>query len=102
MSQPPARVKQYGSSLGAAHTIKQSMPPLSEREMQNFVTAAEMLNTEEDHTEMLRIIDEMHPEVDPGSSEVYLDVTKINLPTVYALRDYMKTTLEKRGLKYPE
>jgi hypothetical protein len=102
MSQPPARVKQYGSSLGAAHTIKQSMPPLTEREMQNFVTAAEMLTSEADQTEMLRIIDEMHPEIDPGSTEVYLDVTRINLPTVYALRDFMRTALEKRGLKYPE
>jgi hypothetical protein len=102
MNAPPAKVKQYASSLGAAHTMKQNMPALTEREIQNFVTATEMMSREEDHDEMLRIIDEIHPEIDSGSAELILDVTKMNTPTIYALRDYMKTTLEKRGQKYTE
>ncbi|OHT05788.1 Bromodomain containing protein [Tritrichomonas foetus] len=102
MGQPPARVKQYASSLGAAHTMKQNMPRFTEREFQSFIAASEMLTGEEDQKEMLKIIDEMQPEIDPGTAEIHLDLTKLSLPTLYALRDYMRTTLEKRGSKYPE
>lgn len=102
MGQPPARVKQYASSLGAAHTMKQNMPKFTERECQNFIAASERLSGEEDQREMIRIIDEMQPDIDPGSAEIHLDLTKLNLQTLYALRDYMRTTLEKRGSKYPE
>jgi hypothetical protein len=102
MGQPPAKVKQYASSLGAANTMKQPMPPLTEREVQCFVQACDVLMKEEDHAEMLRIIDELHPEIDTGGADLAIDVTKMNSQTIYALRDYMKTTLEKRGQKYPE
>ncbi|KAH0786732.1 Bromodomain containing protein [Histomonas meleagridis] len=101
MGQPPAKVKQYASSLGAAHTMRQNMPVLTDKEIQLFIAASEMM-TLDDQTEMLKIIDEMQPEIDPGTTEISLDVTKINLPTIYALREYMKTALEKRGEKYPE
>lgn len=102
MGQPPTRVKQYASSLGSSHTMKQNMPLLTEREVQNFIAASEMLQMEEDHAEMIRIIDEMQPEIDPGKEELWLDVTKLSLPTIYALREYMRNSLEKRGQKYPE
>jgi hypothetical protein len=102
MGVPPAKVKQYASSLGAASTMKQNMPPLTEREVQSFVQASEMLTREEDHAEMLRIIDELHPEIDSGAADLVFDVTKMNTQTIYALRDYMNTTLEKRGQKYPD
>ena len=102
MGQPPAKVKQYASSLGAAHTMKQNMPRFTEREFQNFIAASEMLTGEEDQKEMLKILDEMQPEIDPGSAEIHIDLTKLSLPTLYALRDYMRSTLEKKGSKYPE
>ena len=102
MGQPPARVKQYASSLGAAHTMKQNMPRFTEREFQSFIAASEMLTGDEDQKEMLKIIDEMQPEIDPGTAEIHIDLTKLNLQTLYALRDYMRTTLEKKGSKYPE
>jgi hypothetical protein len=102
IGQPPSRVKQYSSSLGAALTMKQNMPPFSEKEIQHFVAATEMMVREEDQTELIRIIDEMHPEIDSGAADFSVDVSKINLPTLYAMRDYMKSTLEKRGEKYPD
>lgn len=101
MGQPPARVKQYASSLGAASTMKQNMPPLTEKEIHAFISASEMM-TPEDNAEMLKIIDEMQPEIDTGNMELFLDVSKINVQTIYALREYMKLALEERGEKYQD
>jgi hypothetical protein len=100
MGSPPVKVKQYASS-GSAHPPKQAMPPLTERELQNFVTAGELM-TEEDQDEIVRIIEDQDPELDITASEPILDVTVLGLGTIYALRDYMKGALEKRGQKYPE
>lgn len=102
MGTPPAKVKQYASSLSAAHTMKQNMPPLTERDIQNLVQASEMMISEEEQAGMLHIIDEMQPEIDSGAAELAIDVTKMSLPTTYALREYIKNALEKRGAKYPE
>lgn len=101
MGQPPARVKQYAASLGAANTMKQNMPPFTEKEIHAFLASAELM-TPEDNSEMLKIIDEMQPEMDPGTMEIFLDVSKINVQTIYALREYMKQALEKRGEKYQD
>ena len=51
---------------------------------------------------MIKIIDELQPEIDNGTMEIRLDVNKLNLNTVYTLREYMREALEKKGLKYPE
>jgi hypothetical protein len=101
MAQPPVKVKQYASSSSSSSSSKQAMTPLTERELQNFVTASEML-TEEDYPEMIRIFEEQDPESEPSSGDLVLDVTTLSLPTIYAMRDFIKATLEKRGQKYPE
>ncbi|KAH0792165.1 Bromodomain containing protein [Histomonas meleagridis] len=103
MNQPPNKMKQYSSSSSSNsnHTQKQTLSLLSEREIQNFITASEMMN-EEEQNEIVKIISEIDPEVDPSKPEINLNVTKMNLSAIYAVRDFMKNALEKRGQKYPE
>jgi hypothetical protein len=101
MALPPVKVKQYASASNSGHGSRQTMTPLTEAELQSFVAAGEMLSDEE-HAEMIRVIEELDPEFDSASPDLVLDVTTLNLRTIYALRDFMKTALEKRGQKYPE
>ena len=54
--------------------------------------------TEAEH----RFIEETEPELDLDNSDLVFDVTKLALPTLYALREYMQSVLEQRNQKYPE
>ena len=103
MNQPPNKMKQYSSSssTNSNHSQKQTLNLLSEKEIQNFITASEMMN-EDEQNEIIRIISEIDPEIDETSSEIHLDITKMSLNSIYAVHDFMKSTLEKRGQKYPE
>lgn len=102
MGQPPPRMKQFATNSTTAHAVKQAMPPMSEADLQNLVQASEMLVNEEEQNGMVQVIEENQPETDWEETETVLDVTKLALPTLYALREYLKTTLEKRNAKYPE
>jgi hypothetical protein len=102
MGQPPARLKQTGSGQGAASTMKPTFPPFSDKELQNFVSATELMTRDEDQAELLRILDDTHPELDTGGTDFLVDVSKISTQTAYAMRDYIRTSLDKRGIKYPD
>lgn len=102
MTQPPEKVRQFADKLGAVRTMKHSQPLLSEKELQSFMQAAEMLTSDEDHREIIRIVTEMQPELENGRQEIFVDVTKLKPSTVQAVTEYMKSALEKQGLKYPE
>lgn len=95
MGQLPPSVRKFVSGT------KQEMPSLTDREIQALVRASTMM-TNEEHAGMLRVIDEIQPELDTGAADLAIDVTKMSLTTVYALREYIKSTLEKRGARYPE
>jgi hypothetical protein len=99
---PPPRVKQQSTSSTTTHGPRASPAPFSERELQSFVQASEMMTREEDQMEILKIIRENQAEIDSGEAELVLDVTRLNLQTMHALRDFMKPALEKRQLRYPE
>lgn len=102
MTQPPSKVKQFTSSLGTARSMKQAQPTLSEKEIHNFILASSQLTTDDDYREMINIITEMQPELETGSQELDVDVSKLNINTINRLKEYIKSKLEKFGLKYPE
>lgn len=96
MGQLPASVRKFVSGT------KQDMPSLTDREIHALVQASQMMTSDEEQAGMLRIIDEMMPEMDTGAADLAIDVTKMSLTAVYALREYIKSALEKKGAKYPE
>jgi hypothetical protein len=61
-----------------------------------------MLDTDEESNEMLRIIDELQPDLQGAGQQFYFDVSKLSSRTLSALRTYVKAALEKKGEKYPE
>ena len=102
MSNLPSKVRQVSASLSVSKSLKNTAPVLSDRDLQNFITAAEKLQTEEDQKEMLRILNENQPELDTGYTELHLEVTRLNHQTISALRKYMTDALAKQGMSYPE
>jgi hypothetical protein len=102
MTQPPGKVKQFTPTLGTARTMKQAAPFANDRDLQNFIVAGSMLTADEDHREMIKILCEQNPELDNGNPELFIDVTRLNPPTIQALKDFMKAALERQGKKYPE
>jgi hypothetical protein len=102
MQNLPSKVRQFSSSLTAGRALKQNTPLISEREIHNLIQASEKLQSEEDHCEMIRILNENQPELDQGNEEIYLDLSRLTDQTINALRSYTKDALEKKGLKYPD
>jgi len=102
ISKPPFKVRQSTSLLVPQRAPRSNIPLFTEKDMQNFVIASQMLNYPSNQQEMFRIINENQPELDNGSEELVLDVTKLSLTTLHAIKDYIKAALEKKNMKYPE
>lgn len=98
----PNKIKQHVNNLQNQKQPKQNNTLFTENEMINFVKASKMLPNEECQSDMIRIIDEHQPEIDTGLQTMNIDITNLSLQTMHALHDYMKSTLEHAGLKYPE
>jgi hypothetical protein len=102
MFDPPPKIKHFAANFINGKMVKPATPPVSEHELHLFVQATEMLDTEEEGNEMLRIIDELQPDLQGAGQELYFDVSKLSARTLNALRTYVKAVLEKKGQKYPE
>jgi hypothetical protein len=100
MFDPPPKIKPFASPFTNGKSAKPAAPPVSERELHQFIEASEMLDDEEESSEMLRIIAELQPDLQ--APDMWFDVSKLSSRTLAALRTYVKAMLEKRGLKYPE
>lgn len=102
MANQPPKVRQFSSSLNAGRSLKQNTPVMSEHEIQCFIQATEKLNSEEDQREMIRIINEIQPELDSGNAEIHIEISKLNNQAMSALKHYMTDALKKKGIPYPE
>ena len=102
MNQPPSKIKQFTDTLGAARSTKPNQQKMNERDLQNFIKATEMLTSDEDQKELIRIVTEQQPDLDTGNNEIFIDVSKLNPTTLSLIKDYIKQSLEKNGKKYPE
>ncbi|EAX96965.1 Bromodomain containing protein [Trichomonas vaginalis G3] len=98
----PNKIKQYINNQSNQKQNKQNNTLFTETEMVNFVKASKMLPSEDCQRDMLKIINEHQPEIDTGLETLDVDITNFSLPTMHALQDYMRSTLEHAGLKYPE
>ena len=98
----PNKIKQHLNNQLNQKQNKQNNTLFTENEMVNFIKAYQMLPNEECQRDMIKIINEHQPEIDTGLQTLDVDITNFSLPTMHALRDYMKSTLEHSGLKYPE
>lgn len=79
--------------------IKQLSP---EEEMQNLITACEMLTDKEDHKKLKEIITEHQPElILPGRKPIIL-TTQLYPNTFKAVKSFLKEALKKQDLEYPE
>ena len=100
MGSLPQRLKSYGPQQSTKEKKKEKLVA-TDKEMRNFCEAASMLTSDEDITEMTRIIHDNQPEFNVGSEEVKLDVSKFTTQTFNALMQYMMGALGKKGLSYP-
>ena len=102
LGQPPPRMKAFAPSTAPGSASKLAHVPMTESELDSLVQASEMLVGDEEQNGMAEVIRELQPELDISQHGTLLDVTKLELETLYALREYLRDTLEKRNEKYPE
>lgn len=102
MNTPPEEVTKVVPSLGKARPTVQSKSGMSERETYNFLQAAEQIKSDEDMREMIKIVNELQPELDSSTQDVNINVNELNPQTAEALKNYLRTALEKQGSHYPE
>ena len=102
MTQPPAAVTQVIPAIGKARPTKLNPTGMSERETYNFLLAADMITKVEDHREMIKIVNQLQPELESSTMEVNLNVNDLTAQTAQALKNYMRTALERDGKTYPE
>ena len=102
ISQVPDAMEAHRKRLANARLLKRGRPDLTEKEIFNMVTAAQMLNSDEHHKAMIDIITSMQPQLESGRPELSVDVSRINRATADALVAYMKKALQEMGMAYPE
>lgn len=100
MSSLPAKIKGHGNS-STNKANKTNQEAITDREMRNFCEAYSHLKSDEDQKEIIRIINDYQPELNVGSDEVVLDVSKFESNTFNALVQYMMGALGKKGMQYP-
>ena len=98
----PDAMEAHRKRLANARLLKRGRPDLTEKEIFNMVTAAQMLNSDEHHKALIDIITSMQPQLESGRPELSVDVSRINRATADALVAYMKKALQEMGMAYPE
>jgi hypothetical protein len=98
----PANVKSAASPLMAKLALSKNEPVISLAEMKKFVQASELLTTDEDHEAMIKICGESEDLPELVSTNITLDLVRLKLSTVRALQDFVRNTLEQRGISYPQ
>lgn len=111
MIDPPPKIKTYATPFINSKIVKANQPSISDHDLNCFVEAANLLTSDEDNNEICRIISEFQPDLilydsetlnNNNSTDMWFNVSKLNLQTFNALKTYIKSALEKAGLKYPE
>jgi hypothetical protein len=103
----PPRILAIASSQSEFRAIqrKDAVHALSEREIQHFLDATELITSEAHLRDMFKIMKETQPKLnltENATTVAWVDISKLNVATIMALKDYMKGVLEKQGLQYPE
>lgn len=101
---PPRKLYPIANHLDSYKQIdNKKIIPLSNAEIKAFMKAQNMIKSEKILNDLVKIIKELQPEyILPNSTQLWLDLTKLDIKTVRALRNCLKAGLEKQGDKYPE
>ena len=102
MSNLPQRLKGYNPQ-GSNKDKKGEKQRIvaTDREMRNFCEAAALLQSDEDMTEMIRIINDNQPNLNVGNEDMTIDVSRFTTNTFNALMQFMIGALGKKGISYP-
>ena len=74
----------------------------SEEEMQNLITAVELLTDKNDHLELKKIIEEKQPNLLLPGRKAVIMTTQLSPATFKEIKTFVKSALKKHGLEYPE
>jgi hypothetical protein len=100
---PPRRTRPFAPSTGTLRSFAQASGTLTDRELFRFLQVShEVLTSEHDQREMAKIVTAEHPELETGSAELHIDVTRLSPRTVSALREYMRGALARQGKQDPD
>lgn len=89
----------YKYTLQSLNNKKQKS--LSISDLQSFITATEYLKDEKSVQDMIQIIKSREPKQNLEKSNINIDMTKLQAPTIIALIDFAKDSLSKRNIPYP-
>lgn len=89
----------YKSALSKLTDTKQEY--LSIHDLQNFISATEYLNDEKSVNKMIKIIKSKEPKQNLDKSNIRIDLTRLQKPTILALIDFAKDALAKKNIPYP-
>lgn len=104
----PRQVADHAEELTRKLAVQNENTQITEKELQNLAKATELLTMEEDHIEMIGIvkdsISESEKQLFPNMSATNIDMelTKLKPATIRKLQNFARTTLESRGIPYPQ
>lgn len=94
---------QSSNSKNLSSDIKNLVKNLiPEEEMQNLITASELLTDKDDHLKLKQIIEENQPNLIRAGKKTEILTTELNPQTFQAVKAFLKEGLIKQGLEYPE
>lgn len=96
------KYKSLAPSKSSINVIPQKAHNFSDREIQSFIKAFEMLQGDDHHKEMIRLLNEYQPDVDIGEKDIKVDVTRLATETFEAIRHYMRSAITAMGQEYPD
>lgn len=104
-SHPPRKIFSIANQLDSFKKIDyERLIPISNAEIKAFQQALSMIQSEDISHGLVNIVNELQPEIkSSNTNELEFDANlyKLDLNTFRALRDYLKTELEKQGDRYP-
>lgn len=103
LSVPSPKVKTIAANIDSSLISEQCDMGISEAEYKSFVTATCLMDSPEEIAEINKILREIQPGIIlPDDSSALIDVTQLAYTTINAIKIFVKSRLEERGLPYPE
>lgn len=108
MANGPGQISQYTEELAKKLVSQSKQPEITERELRNFIKASELLTQPDDHLELLKIVRDCSNDTerkhlpDLTATNIHIDLTILKPTTIRRLQHFVRTTLESRGIAYPQ
>lgn len=101
-SSPPEKIRKIATYLGNFNdSLAKQGEPFLPKDLPNFMKAYRILKPES-NKEMAQVLKEFEKDIELNTEENWVDLTKLNLGTIDALRDFMKERLKEEGRDYPQ